>query len=154
MSRNKRRNSNKDIEEQVAKVIKNIGKYLLILIRNKRSARKFVGSADDQDMEDMLREHRVIPEVVETCCISVHRRRNEGYSYWKIILCGGLIRSWSDAEVMLELTEKMSSPISPGPERIHSWDPKEVKDEIAELLIMVYALLLKLPLYLRTQGSH
>lgn len=46
---------------------------------------------------------------------------------------------------MLEVTEKMSSHTSPGPGCIHSWAPKEIKDEIAELLIMVYALLLKLP---------
>lgn len=46
---------------------------------------------------------------------------------------------------MLEVTEKMNSHTSPGPGCIHSWAPKEIKDEIAELLIMVYALLLKLP---------
>lgn len=116
MFRNKR-NGNKDIEEQVAKVIKTTDKYLLILIRNKRPVKKFVGSTDDQDMEDMIREHSSSRGGRDFCRISVHCRRNEGYSYWKIILCGGLIRS--DAEGMLELTEKMNSHISPGPEHIH-----------------------------------
>ena len=60
----------------------------------------------------------------------------------------------SETEGILELTETMNSHRSPGPERIHVWNPKEVKDEIAELLTMVYALLLRLRLYLGTQGWH
>lgn len=70
MSRNKEKTA-RTLKKQLAKVIKTIDKYLLILMRSKGSARKLVGSTHEQDTKNMLREHRAISEVVETFSASL-----------------------------------------------------------------------------------
>lgn len=135
------------LKKQLAKVIKTIDKYFLIPMRNKGSARKFVRSTHEQDIKNMFREHKAISEVAEAFSASLFKKG--GIFLLKNHSCGGLIK-WSESERMLDLTEKINSHIG----CIHPWDPKEIKVEIAELLIMVYALLLKLHLYLKTQGWH
>lgn len=50
MSRNKEETA-RTLKKQLAKVIKTANKYLLILMRNKGSARKFVRSAHEQGIK-------------------------------------------------------------------------------------------------------
>lgn len=70
MSRNEEETA-RTLKKQLAKVIKTIGKYLLIFMRNKGSAREFVRSSQEQDIKNMPREHRAISEVVETFSASL-----------------------------------------------------------------------------------
>lgn len=79
MSRNEEETA-RTLKKQLAKVIKTIDKYLLILMRNKGSARKFVRYTQEQDIKNMSREHRAILEVESRnfFCITVHGRRNAG----------------------------------------------------------------------------
>lgn len=70
MSRNKEETA-RTLKKQIAKVIKTINKYLLILMRNKGSARKFVRSTHEQDIKNMFKEHKAISEVVEAFSASL-----------------------------------------------------------------------------------